>query len=748
MKTNVPRKPLLWLFAAAILITLTQSAFAADTSKVDMRIRAYQELLKRPAPEGLDLSYPKKWLADAESLYSSPDSAGILPLIQQTERWFANESSFAWLSGRVNYLALASKILGRGEDDVQNLHNELDHAKDDLNAGVAWRADIALKRVNQILSMADEKVAGGKGRSMFPEKQRILTSWLKDWNATGYYFEPTPKSIRWKNGPKLIFDKSSTDTNAWYEANLTTGFSVYRTWTSNHWKGKDSAVRFSVLSPLVILDLEKARKLSFDLTGVRGVKVYSQSSGNPVDNAAKVTSDQAAVIDCADGKIIMIPDAQIDIVREGEHIGVASGGVVSIAVTAVPASANTGESVKLWARIAAAPPAEVVQTYQNGKQTLYYTHLQRKHPAEVKPLKVASLPPLAEVARQSGWKLGIKNALLAPAFCDGNSFRYFEGDKLTLTVPQVKSSGLHGANLALHLSDVHSYRELAWRGATSVRLLVDEKEVGEPLVEHMTWCRENGIKANVDLHFQNIDKNLTGTRAGRKKWADTWAKVAEVCQAVPDALKCYDIGNEPFHEVTPEMWLETAQQCIDSIRTKDKKTPILVEAPSMADYWKLNLLLKLKDPNLIYGTHVYTPHHYTYGRYFGKTEFGDPQASAFKFYPNWSPQVNWTESKEGWFADVYVWFDTWELAALFKPVYEFRIRTGKPVDVGEFGVCGHNGCGVGEASMLMWLRDAIGYFETLGASWDVWSYNWGGFSWLEGGPDLLTREWREANRRR
>jgi len=343
--------------------------------------------------------------------------------------------------------------------------------------------------------------------------------------------------------------------------------------------------------------------------------------------------------------------------------------------------------------------------------------------------------------------------MMAPALWRAPGFEYAMGDRLQCDVPPMRGSGLRGVNIEPGRATDDLYAELARRGATSVRLVIlDGRERLHPLDptlrrelrESLAACRRYGLRANVDLHGLGASDEEALSRPGEaEERAAIWREVAQICRRYGDALKAYDLTNEPsLPAPDQEVWLHVAQVCIDAIREVDPQTPVLVEAAQGANPSGFPTLRPLRGRNLIYGVHLYYPHAFTHQCINGAKEFGSPEASPFKFYPGWMPQINWKD--EGWFGQPYEWWDRWELAGSALPVYEFLIRYRQPLDVGEFGVVGY----VRDAAKpcaTWWTGDVIALAETWGASWDLYGYH-GGFGWYGGVPDLVTDIWQRAGR--
>jgi hypothetical protein len=729
-------------------------------------LRAYLELLDRPAPSGVDRTAARTWIREADAAALEMDSQKADERSIRVVEWLAAESRLAYLDDQVEYLHAAATVLRTHRPEVGALRDAVREARDCLGKGDADAAHSRLGKVEARISPVD--LAIGHGRSVLPQKQPVLVTWSRNWSLAGFREEPTPLAITWRNGLSLALSEDAAtpaptvpgNTLTASRAEYAAGFTCYHSWTGNVWDGPAFRLTATVLTPLVLID-RISRPLDFTLSGLEGgdISVYAQHSGKRAGDSlssghgdVSIGPGGAAWVGDAERSVLLIPTEGLLLVREGGQLRIRCGKGSALAVVAlppfVPAEAGNdddaalGSAVRFWSSVAAAPPVQCVQTYESSKLTLHYLYENREHPGAVKPVRIAPLPPLALLAQESGWNAIVGKTAVRPALWRDDRFSYLRRPRLTLRVPPQQGSGLRGINSQLGTADERRYQELAGLGATSIRLLIGkEEELDSLLVQHLDACRKAGLKATIDLHYGPYGADQPQEQA---RLIGLWEKVARLCSGSRDVLKAYDLKNEPPED--SEVWLAWAQTCIDAIRAIDPTTPILVEAAKMANPSGFAALRPLKGSHLIYGVHVYYPHGFTHGRIFGKADFGSPEAAPARFYPGWITPIDWAHSRETWFEGGFEWWDRWELEASCLPVREFLIRHRLPLDVGEFGVVGYLLRDTTQASSVMWLQDAIDLFETWGASWDVWSYEHG-YTWYPGGKERIAAKWQELNRR-
>jgi len=752
---------------------ITGISVSLEPGRPDPRVPAYQALLARLALTGVSPNAPRRWLDEAADAGRHLDAGLSSERIKQTECWLAAHSQFAWLADSVAYLGHAARLLGARREQVDALRDTERQVARLLTRGEVDAAQGPLAQLEVGVMTESIRLARGPRLHILPDLQPVITTWVKNWGLAGFSSEPTPLSVRWQGGPAISFAESqerqdraaSGETLPLADAELAADCTVRRTWTGNVWDTPYHRLRVSVLSPLVLVE-DIRGGLNPRLSGSGGLVVdaYDQATGRVLHPAADAgdTIDlafgQCGVVRAADGLLLVLPTAPARIDVGGHALRVSCADGTGVALVGLPplhgpdAADRLAEAVRVWSAIAACPPTECVQTYDGRELALSYVYAHRPCPPGIQPLRIAPVPPLARLAKDCGWGLGMPRTRTTHACWPTPGFQWLEGRELRLHVPPMAATLPSGANVWLDQATRETYRELADRGAGSVRLVImDGPEYLAPpapgfvskLRTHLAWCREFGLKATVDLHNQG-DTSTAALRSEQERAARAaiWRDVATVCLEYRDAVKAYDLANEPSVPVgEQDVWLAAAAQCVAAIREVDPSTPILIEAAQGANPSGFPTLRPIAGNNLVYGVHLYYPHAFTHQRQNGAAEFGSPETSPFKFYPGWMPQINWRD--EGWLSEPYEWWDRWEIAAASLPVFEFLIRYRRPLDVGEFGVTGYVRDAAGPCA-TWWTGDAIDLARRWGASWDLYGYH-GGFGWYEGVPDLVTSYWMFAD---
>lgn len=128
-------------------------------------------------------------------------------------------------------------------------------------------------------------------------------------------------------------------------------------------------------------------------------------------------------------------------------------------------------------------------------------------------------------------------------------------------------------------------------------------------------CAKQGIQVILDMHnygryrLNKQDEIVGGPKVNRINFSDVWKKLA-VRFSTKNNIYGYDIMNQP-NKMGSYTWWPTAQDCVNSIRQVDTKTPIIISGneSGFSECWaqENDDLKKITDPSnkLIFGAHTF-----------------------------------------------------------------------------------------------------------------------------------------------
>ena len=146
---------------------------------------------------------------------------------------------------------------------------------------------------------------------------------------------------------------------------------------------------------------------------------------------------------------------------------------------------------------------------------------------------------------------------------------------------------------------------------------------------------------------------------------------------------------------------------LKEIRVHDSKTVVIVKSTWFSSPRTIDILQPLPDPNVVYGFHMYAPHHLTLHRQFN-TQTGT--------YPGHIPQ---------WPNCAYPEVDAVEITPdylhqlLEKTVHSWQVKHGVPSNqilVAEFGICRE------VQGAQQYLEDLVSIFQRFKWSWLLFSF--------------------------
>jgi hypothetical protein len=227
-----------------------------------------------------------------------------------------------------------------------------------------------------------------------------------------------------------------------------------------------------------------------------------------------------------------------------------------------------------------------------------------------------------------------------------NIFQQYAGERFTPTITERDFAELraNGANLVV-LSVPGTFRGREPWPAMRAHLdsLVDRATAADLFV--LVAFRTAPGRSEGDLTVGEKTNTLYSDPEDQRAFARMWRELALDYRKRPRVVG-YDLLVEP-HDVETARWRAVAQLAVDSIRSVDTDTAIVIEAPPWANASSLAGLEPLVGEHLVYGVHQYEPYAYTH------------ENEAL-----WSPT---------------------QLEAPFAAIDAFRKRTGATVIVNEWG---------------------------------------------------------------
>ena len=207
------------------------------------------------------------------------------------------------------------------------------------------------------------------------------------------------------------------------------------------------------------------------------------------------------------------------------------------------------------------------------------------------------------------------------------------------------------------------------------------------------WADENNLKVRIDC----------------------WKDIAEVCKNRKQDI-WFNLFNEPLDwndfPSYPKKWPQWAQQIINAVRKIDTTHPIVIEPGPGGLCWGYKNFPMLKDDNLIYSVHQYSPHRYTH-QGVGTTKNTDLARLYLKKQQPWPGKYNDSDG----FTEGGLW-NKERIAKSFEPVREFQKKHNVRIFVGEF-------------SVVRWAPNADKYLQDCLELFEEYGWDWAYHGWKE-----------------
>jgi endoglucanase len=247
---------------------------------------------------------------------------------------------------------------------------------------------------------------------------------------------------------------------------------------------------------------------------------------------------------------------------------------------------------------------------------------------------------------------------------------------------QLKAAGFNSVRINLHAfrhMDATNNLKASWFGVLDWAV----KE-----------AQAQGLAVILDLHeFQPLGKDPAGNK---EKFLAFWRQVAAHYQNAPGTV-CFEVLNEPFGKLTPELWNEYLAEALGIIRKTNPTRTVIVGPGQWNQIDRLGeLKLPEQDRNLIVTVHYYEPFNFTH------------QGAS------WSDRkdklgFDWTRTPE-------------EIAALnraFDKAQVWSKANQRPLLLGEFGAYDRGPMD----SRVRWTAAVARAAEARGWSWAYWQFD-------------------------
>ncbi len=690
----------------------TPSVAVAEVTLTDMkqrelpRLTGYRTSFEYPAPWGLRNK-------DIEGMLSGTDRLG------EVEAWLDRRSRAAELLGRADYLLRAHRLL------------RCPGSRAEMERACAAARSLEPKQLDELAKSLGafqrelEKFAGG---TLDPATGTDVFTWVKSWNVFGYD-EPTPFVASYGDGAVLRLMKRGDAVD----------FSS--SWTTSVYTRADMTVRYSVLSPLSVIDL-KTKELEAEIGGLK------ESRKAPAEGWFALASK-----DCLYVFVTNRTFEKVDCSEKRLAFRLNTPGAVGYVRVAMDQEKELPALAQFYQGLLMHEPIECVQVQKERRIEQVFEYVDRPCDRPVKPVLGAPVPYLVRFSLRPSSQLKVK--FDSPTREGPDGWTYVpDSERVAYELPDRPRWHSCGINVMLDSATASTYRELHDLGCQTIRLVCETgsgwkgtpaEEKKKLVCQHLGWIREaGGMKVGLDLHNGWFPDGMNDNKAFEdpalwQEFVERWKTILSWCEPYRDVIGWYDLMNEPqiFFERGPvKPYAEFMRKAVRALRPHAGETPFLVEAVNMANPGGVAMWEDVGE-DVIVGYHDYWPHMLTHE---WSVEHGDETMPA-TFYPSFMPGINW--SSPSWRDDgLWQYWDCWKCNSVSLPVYRILIEKGVRLDCGEYGVVGYLGQ-TSPISGAIWMRHAMDRFKRLGINHNAWGVG-GGFTWnVPSAKEEMVRFWRE-----
>lgn len=227
-------------------------------------------------------------------------------------------------------------------------------------------------------------------------------------------------------------------------------------------------------------------------------------------------------------------------------------------------------------------------------------------------------------------------------------------------------------------------------------------------------AQDNGLGVILDMH--HYEALIEHPARERARFLGLWAQIAHAFSDAPGSVY-FEVLNEPTNALSNAELSRLYAQVLPVIRKENATRKVIVGGNSWNSIEALGEIRLPRDVNLVATFHDYSPHEFTHQG----AEWSEPKLPLGRHYG--TPD------------------DLTDKRSIYAQARAFRVRTGLPVFVGEFGVINK----VPLAERVAWTADRRRTIERNGLSWCAWdfagafnSYDTDANRWLPGMVDALT----------